>query len=504
MKKLISLFLAVSMLLLLLPAVSAEDEETTGKCGDSLTWELKDGILTVRGMGDMWDYAKISPWETHAIQRVEIAEGVTGIGAYAFADCSLTSVSIPESVKKIGNCAFYYDKGLTAVEIGKNVIHIGDYAFVGCGLTDVRIPANVQDIGRGALAECFSLKSIRVEESNPQYTAVDGVLFDKTQKNLLICPAGKEDASYTVPNGVTTIGESAFADCRNLTAVTISDGVTDIGIGAFEHCGKLTSVVLPSSVTAIGGGAFCYSGLTSIVIPDSVTNLGGALFSECHNLTSVVLPKGMTSIGERTFETCESLESVTLPDGVTAIGDRSFARCSKLTAVNIPNGVTKMGDFAFAFCYELASVDIPDGVTSIGKAAFSHCESMTAITVPASVTSIGDGAFGGRWYENAAFEKFGKFILYGVPGSAAEQYAKKTGVAFRNASITPTMGDLNGDGLVDTTDARLTLQATVGKLELDVGQVELTDVNGDYKIDTTDARLILQMAVGKIAEFSKK
>ena len=156
-----------------------------------------------------------------------------------------------------------------------------------------------------------------------------------------------------------------------ITSVSLPDGVTSIGNSAFSNCSSLTSITIPNSVTSIGGGAFQY----------------------CYSLTSVTIPNSVTSIGEYAFQYCRSLTSVTIPNSVTSIGGGAFWDCRSLTSVTIPNSVTSIGHDAFYSCSSLTSVTIGNGVTSIGNWAFQNCSSLTSVTIPSSVTSIGDGAF---------------------------------------------------------------------------------------------------------------
>lgn len=151
-----------------------------------------------------------------------------------------------------------------------------------------------------------------------------------------------------IGNGVTSIGNSAFSSCSNLTAITIPDSVTSIGGNAFSSCSALTAITIPNSVTSIGSDAFngCRS-LISVVIGNGVTTISDGLFRDCRNLRNIVIPDSVTSIGEGPFEFCNSLTSIVIPDSVTSIGNMAFYLCPDLTSVAIGNGVRSIGIDAF-------------------------------------------------------------------------------------------------------------------------------------------------------------
>jgi len=156
---------------------------------------------------------------------------------------SAPSYSIPSSVTTIESAAFRSCSSLTAVTIPNSVTSIGDGAFLNCpNLTSITIPNSVTTIGYYTFDDCSKLPSIDVAADNPDYCSVDGVLFDKDKTTLIRYPAGKSATSYSIPNSVTTIVESAFSGYSCLTSVTIGNSVTNIGKYAFYNCSSLTSI----------------------------------------------------------------------------------------------------------------------------------------------------------------------------------------------------------------------------------------------------------------------
>ena len=176
--------------------------------------------------------------------------------------------TIPNSVTGIGKEAFANCSSLTTVTIPNSVTTINDFAFSHCGsLKSVTIPDGVTVMGYDAFHYCLGLTDINIETNNPNYCSVEGVLFSKDKMTLILYPAGRR-GTYTIPNGVEVIGNSAFEWCSRLTSIVIPDSVTYIGWDAFANCTGLTSVTIPDSVTNIGYRAFQYcGGLKSVTIP---------------------------------------------------------------------------------------------------------------------------------------------------------------------------------------------------------------------------------------------
>ena len=190
---------------------------------------------------------------------------------------------------------------------GKTVTAIGSRTFFGNGnrVLGVLIPDSVTTIEDSAFTDCSSLTVILVNENNPSYTSIEGVLFDKNVTTLIAHPAAKENNKYSIPDSVKTIGVNAFGACHSLAEIVIPNGVTTIGNYAFNTCASLTEIVIPDSVTTIGSSAFfACSSITEIVIPDSVTKIGSDAFSACSSLTKIVIPDSVIEIGSDAFLFC--------------------------------------------------------------------------------------------------------------------------------------------------------------------------------------------------------
>jgi hypothetical protein len=243
-----------------------------------------------------------------------------------------------------------------------------------------------------------------------------------------------------LPNSLTSIGNSAFANCTHLTKVTIPGSVTSIGNSAFEDCPGITGVTIPAHLTAKFADKFSgYSNLALVItgtsdIPnDAFTTWAPA--RGCTGITSVTIGDGVTGIGQRAFSSCTGLTKVTIPGSITSIGDSAFAYCTGLTSITIPGSVTSIGNSAFRYCKGLTSVTIPESVTSIGAygwsssgnngattfgltyGAFDECSGLKMVTIPARLTVRFAGIFSG--YSNLALVLTGNGS---VPNSAFRRY----------------------------------------------------------------------------------
>jgi hypothetical protein len=262
------------------PALTALDIDSANP-----SYAVSDGVLFNKDYSTLIAFPGGKTALTYAIPNT-----VKIIGDNAFNQCyGLKSVQIPSSVTTIGNSAFA-NCNFTSIDLPSSVVSLGISAFSGSGLTSITIPSSVTSIGYDQFLLCRNLTSINVEAANPNYSSVNGVLFDKTQTTLLAYPSGNSATSYTIPPTVQRIENSAFDYSKLLMSVTIPASVKAIGSGAFMDCARLSSVTIPLFVSSIESFAFanCPS-LTNITIPSSVTSIANGVFSECPNLSAIHL-----------------------------------------------------------------------------------------------------------------------------------------------------------------------------------------------------------------------
>lgn len=327
------------------------------------------------------------------VGSVAIPDSVTNLGAAVFSDCyALTNLTIGSGAIRIPDSAFQNCMNLVGFSIPDTVSTIGSQAFAGCStITDVVISQNISEIESGAFADCRNLKVIGVDAANPDYSSADGVLFNRDQTILLQCPGGRV-GEYIVPASILELEPGALAKCANLMTIgvepgnpnfisndgvmfsvdgtklvqcpggrtgdyNIPDGVTHVGESAFAGCASIQSVAIPDSVTVIGNQAFSYcSNLTSIVVPDGVSTIGSYAFFHCDKLMDIHFGNALTSIGESAFSYCTDLAKVLIPDSVKIIEQEAFAGCGGMVDATVGNGVNEMGLGVFSFCNNLARV----------------------------------------------------------------------------------------------------------------------------------------------------
>ena len=237
--------------------------------------------------------------------------------------------------------------------------------------------------------------------------------------------------TLVIEEGITYIGDYAFARCYLIETVEIPDTVEAIGMEAFFDCDSLTEITIPASVSDLNLSFYGCDSLTAIWVdennpyycsdacgvvynkdqtalvyaPDALTgaytvsaattNIYPQAFENCFELTSVTLPVGLEKISSYAFSCCFSLESIEIPDTVTLVEWGAFSSCSSLKSVKLSSGLSYIDNYLFCYCNALTEIVIPDGVTTIHSEAFTGCESLASVKLPSGLTDIGAGAFVG-------------------------------------------------------------------------------------------------------------
>ena len=340
----------------------------------------------------------------------------------------------------------------------------------------------------------------------------NGEMKDWEKSYVVAWDSNRENIkNVIINNGVTSVGNYTFSDCRSLTNITIPNSVTSIGVDAFYYCTSLTNITIPNSVTSIGGKAFVFCrSLTSITIPDSVTSIGYHAFFNCESLTSINVDsnneKYMSDNGvlytkdKKTLIQYPSKKEGTeylILQGVESIGDYAFEGCENLINITIPDSVTSiMG--AFKGCSSLINITIPNSVTSIGGSAFECCRSLTSITIPDSVTSIGD----------YTFYKCDSLSVLCKSNSYAEQYAKENNIKYVIDDSVPTIKNVTGNEKWTKDKVTLTISAedslsglATEAYSFDNGQTWQKENTKTYIENTQGIIIKVRDAVGNVATY---
>lgn len=295
-----------------------------GKCGDNVFWNLKNGVLTLFGTGSTYDYEwNDGPWYLYqgvagfsrvpGIVKIVIEDGVTDIGNYIFSYLDYNELTIPSSVVKIKNGAFYENLKVERI--------------------------NIFDLDSWFCVSAASLPFVGIGSNNER----------------IICLNGEVLSNVTVPRMV--VNRMALRGCTSVTEIKLSEGIDSVEPLEFAYCTNLKTIDIPDGVTKIEECAFrdCIS-LEEIAIPKGVTAIAQGTFLDCYGLKNAEIPTGVTTIGAQAFAVCGSLENISIPEGVTSIGNYAFERCTSLKSIELPATLLSIGDCAFKNCDSLEDV----------------------------------------------------------------------------------------------------------------------------------------------------
>ena len=411
----------------------------------------------------------------YSTDDIRYTDGITGGAVYFDKETgeitgfeeTVTEAVIPEEIEGIK---------VVSINIGFNR-----------NLVSLHIPATVNSIITSSIY-CPSLETIIVDEGNPRYTSINGVLFEKTTEGLRLIryPSAFKGAEYIIPENVMSVEREAFSDCVYLQAIDlnhvkilesgsiVSDrALTEIRIPketeiiedeAIVGCNILKNIYVdnnnakylsensviynkdrsrlvlypagkeeeifevPDGISSIAAKAFYNCKLKNIALPDSLTELGCAAFYQAANLETIKLPDGVIRIPNSLFGYCINLKSIVLSENTEEIGNDAFIACYKLEDVNIPQNVRKIPDGLFYCCKSLRSAILPKQIETICKEAFYGCSELEKLYIQNDDIVFEDDR------DNDGEELFdgcSRLTIYANDDSAARIFADANGIPFR-------------------------------------------------------------------------
>ncbi len=451
------------------------------------TYDLRNFVIpnSVTEMGH-------NAFDLSGVTNITIGTGLTELPEEAFIETKISNVNIPGNIKKIGNGAFSLCYSLSTLtlnegleEIAKSAFYrtrisqlnmpntlktIGDNAFSQAPISDLDIKRDFESLGVNVFSDANGLTSITditVSSDNTRLAANNNLLLSKDNKTLFFAAktagtingkdsSGKDTYAVTIPNGVETINEYAFAYCKSITAYTFPNTLKTIGDGAFLYT-KAPKLNFPSSLRSIGDGAFYYAYTTEVSFAEGLETIGESSFA-MSDLKAVALPNSIKSIGVTSFAKCMMLKTMSLGTGIETIGDCAFmdtilncdvvipasattigygliassvstygqtvtsiqvdaanpnycnssdgkmlmdkaqttvyALAGSATSITVPEGVTTIAQYGLAADKCAAtSISLPSTLTTIEYGAFAGLQKIGAVNIPASVTYVGESAF---------------------------------------------------------------------------------------------------------------
>lgn len=352
------------------------------------------------------------------ITEYTIPDSVTRIGDSAFYQCTtLTDINIPDSVTEIGTEAFYNATSLSSITIPSSVTKIGDWALYMSSYKNSKLEVYLKPLvpptilsttfnsSQSGLTIYVPIGALSTYQNANYWKSLSSKIkayaieFDPAEiPSNEIWYESTTNAAIT-PNATDVFGANIVSNTyeNGLGIIKFDGDITSIGDKAFYYC-SIANIGIPSSVKSIGTQAFYGSNLYTVTIPENIESIGDGAFSDCSNLTRLsgkyATPDGRGIVyNNRLISVLRSCTSYTIPDGVTEIGDYAFDYCQNLTQVTIPQGVTKIGYQSFGQCKLLSEINLPESLTEIGQMAFFNCTALKSINIPEGIQQIRQSTF---------------------------------------------------------------------------------------------------------------
>ncbi len=392
-------------------------------CSSLKSFEVPSGVTTI----ETSTFSGCS-----SLSFISLPNTLTSIGQLAFEECSsLSSISLPNNLKSIERLAFSGCSNLSSVSLPSDLTSIGDKAFEKCSsLIGIYIPNKVTNIGMNPFASCSSLNSIVVSTYNTHYDSRNNCNAIIQKSNTSLISGCKNTILHS---DITSIGESAFEGCVDLTSVNMWVKIRSIGDNAFYGCSSIKSITIPWSVSTIGYDAFSYcSSLTSVKVAsgyppilESFTNSGNATLyvpSGCSsyyrsadnwNIFSRVVELSEEELSPSIYFANENVKAICVAnwdcnsDGelslyeaqcVTSLGTvfKDNPDITSFDELQYFTGLKTIGEYAFYDCYSLSSIVLPESLETIESDAFSGT-SISTVYLPLKVSTIVGNPFDGEW-----------------------------------------------------------------------------------------------------------
>ena len=405
---------------------------------------------------------------------------------FTFSGVDGAEILLPEDAEYIGNYAFY---GATDIIYSvSDLISLAPYAFVGgvfdelslpegcsidtihnsqferSNITCLYLPSTIKTFDGDGEALTFTVRNLYVNDLSSLYetdyinsatTIIPNTYDDYAGYYNIYYGEERIDMTHlTTPDGITQIGENAFADVEKLKSITLSPSVNEIKNGAFKNCTSLESINL-NSVNTIGESAF--SGCTSlrnVTLSNEITTISKDLFKNCESLERIMIPASVTTIEAGAFSGCTSLREVVFMDGSTVdtIPQDAFSGCSSLENINLPDTIETISENAFDGCVSLAAITLPNNVQIIATSAFSNT-ALTSVQLPSDVKVIGDEAFANS---TLLAEVNGQSTIEGIYELFTDTQISST--AFINTGLTSDIKSLGKTFTVDKDGLAVTVE----------------------------------------------